>query len=71
MISLLLKVLCIFPAIESVAEYNTSNLHNINRPIATIKAVQVHSGINVSKMSSEDAGGLDPNVDLAYTTQVM
>ena len=59
----------LFPTVESVTEYIISKLHNINRPIATIKAV--HTGPNASKASSEDAGGLDPIVHFAHTAQVM
>ena len=58
----------LFPTVESVVEYNISKLHNISRPIATIKAV--HSGSNASKATSEDAGGLDPIVQLAQTARV-
>ena len=58
-----------FPIVKSVAQYNTSKLHNINRPAATIKAV--HSGPNVSKASSEHAGGLDPIVLLHSTYCIM
>ena len=50
-------------------EYNINQLHNINRPIATIKAV--HTGQNASRASSDDAGGLDPVIHLAVTAHVM
>ena len=59
----------LFPTVDSVVEYNITQLHAINRPIATIKAV--HSGHNASKGTSEDAGGLDPVVYLAYTARIM
>ena len=48
----------LFPTVDSVVEYNITELHIINRPIATIKAV--HSGYNASKGTSEDADGLHP-----------
>ena len=59
----------LFPTVDSVVEYNITQLHAINRPIAAIKAV--HSGCNASKGTSEDAGGLDPIVYLAHTARVM
>ena len=59
----------LFPTVDSVVEYNITQLHAINRPIAAIKAV--HSGCNASKGTSEDAGGLDPIVYLAHTARIM
>ena len=56
----------LFPTTQSVAEYNINQLHSIDRPIATIKAV-LHTGQNASKASSEEAGRLDPIIHLAHT----
>jgi len=38
--------LCLFPTVQAVAEYNLMKLKDINRPIATIKAV--HNGSKCS-----------------------
>lgn len=59
----------LFPTVQAVAEYNLMKLKDINRPIATIKAV--HNGQNAHRASSEDAGGLDPVVHLTTTARVM
>jgi len=59
----------LFPTVQSVAEFNITQLQDINKPIATIKAV--HTGHNASKASSEDAGGLDPIIHLAHMARVM
>ena len=44
----------LFPTKDVVMQYNIEQLHNINRPIATIKAM--HTGQNASRASSDDAG---------------
>lgn len=51
--SLFLSAVHLFPTVESVAEYNITQLRAINKPIALIKAV--HTGNNASKASSDDA----------------
>ena len=67
--SLFLSAIHLSPTVESVVEYNTTQLHAINKPIAIIKAV--HTGNNASKASSDDAAGLDPVIHLAHTARVM
>ena len=59
----------LFPTKDAVVEHNIDQLHNINWPVATIKAM--HTGQNASRASSDDAGGLDPVVHLAVTARVM
>ena len=48
------------PTVQAVAEYNVAKLRSAGEPIATIKAI--HTGLNASKASSEDALGLEPVV---------
>ena len=67
--SLFLSAVHLFPTVESVVEYNITQLRAINKPIALIKAV--HTGNNASKASPDDAGGLDPIVHLADMARVM
>ena len=50
-------------------EHNVTRLHACGQPVATIKAV--HSGVNASKASSDDASGLEPVVCLAKGARVM
>ncbi len=59
----------LFPSTAAVAEYNVAKLRSIGQPVAVIKAV--HSGPGASKVSSDDAGGLEPVVCLAEGARVM
>jgi ATP-dependent DNA helicase PIF1 len=59
----------LFPTAEAVVDFNLYNLHACGQPVATIKAV--HSGPNASKVSPDDAGGLDPVVCLCKGARVM
>ena len=59
----------LFPTTAAVAEYNVAKLHSIGQPVAVIKAV--HSGPGASKVSADDAGGLEPVVCLAKGARVM
>ena len=61
--------LCLFPTVEAVVEHNVSKLHACGQPVASIKAV--HAGVNASKASPDDAGGLEPIVCLAKGACVM
>ena len=61
--------LCLFPTVEAVVEHNVSKLHACGQPVASIKAV--HTGVNASKASPDDAGGLEPIVCLAKGARVM
>ena len=61
--------LCLFPTLEAVVDYNVSKLHSCGYPVATIKAV--HSKPNASKASSDDAGGLEPIINLYVSAHVM
>ena len=61
--------LCLFPTLEAVVDYNVSKLHSCGYPVATIKAV--HSGPNASKASPDDAGGLEPIINLCVSARVM
>lgn len=54
---------------EAVTEHNVARLHTSGQPIATIQAV--HTGPNAAKVSSEDAGGLQPIVCLVHGARVM
>ena len=58
-----------FPTIEAVAEHNIAKLHSCGQPVTTVKAV--HTGVNASKGSPDDAGGLHPIVCLAKGALVM
>lgn len=44
-------------------DHNVSNLRGSDQPIATIKAIQ--TGQNASKVSPDDAAGLDPIICIA------
>ena len=50
-------VLYLHPVVEAVVEHNVSRPHASGQPIATIKAV--HSGPNASKVSPDEAAGLE------------
>jgi len=63
------NALYLFPTIEAVAEHNIQKLHACGQPIATIKAI--HTGLNASKASTDDAGGLQSVVCLARGARVM
>ena len=63
------NALHLFPTVEAVVEHNITRLHACGQPVATIKAV--HSGVNASKASSDDASGLEPVVCLAKGARVM
>ena len=63
------NALHLFPTKDAVVQYNIDQLHNNNKPIATIKAV--HNGQNASKASPDDAGGLDPVILLSVGARVM
>ena len=63
------NALHLFPNVEAVVEHNVMRLHACGQPVATIKAV--HSGVNASKASSDDASGLEPVVCLAKGARVM
>ena len=57
------------PTIEAVVEHNVTRLHASGQPVATIKAV--HTGLNATKASSDNAGGLEPIICLAHGARVM
>ena len=59
----------LFPSTAAVSEYNVAKLHANGQPVAMIKAV--HSGPGASKVSADDAGGLEPIVCLAQGARVM
>ena len=59
----------LFPSTGAVSEYNVAKLHANGQPVAMIKAV--HSGPGASKVSADDAGGLEPIVCLAQGARVM
>ena len=59
----------LFPSTAAVSEYNVAKLHANGQPVAMIKAV--HSGPGASKVSTDDAGGLEPIVCLAQGARVM
>ena len=59
----------LFPTTKAVAEHNVQKFHGCGQPVATIKAV--HTGLNSSKASTDDAGGLQPVVCLAKGARVM
>ena len=61
--------LCLFSSTAAVSEYNVAKLHANGQPVAMIKAV--HSGPGASKVSADDAGGLEPIVCLAQGARVM
>ena len=63
------NALHLHPTIEAVVEHNVSRLRASGHPVATIKAV--HSRLNASKASSEDAGGLESIICLACNARVM
>ena len=60
------NALHLFP---TVVEHNVTRLHACGQPVATIKAV--HSDVNASKASSDDASGLEPVFCLAKGARVM
>ena len=59
----------LFPSTAAVSEYNVAKLHANGEPVAMIKAV--HSGPGASKVSADDAGGLEPIMCLARGARVM
>ena len=63
------RALCLYPSAEAVAKHNLSKLHASGQPVAVLKAI--HSGPNVSKASTDDAGGLEPVVCIAHGVRVM
>ena len=66
---MMFQILHLLYTVKAVVEYNISQLRDLNRPIATIKAI--HTGHNASRASSEDAGGLDPVIHLAQMARIM
>ena len=58
----------LFPNEQSVVNDIITQPHSINSTIAIIKAL--HSGLNASKATSEDAGGWDPIIYLVHTAHV-
>ena len=48
--------------LEAVAEHNISQLHVLGQPVAAIEAV--HSSPNASKVTPDDAGGLEAAIFL-------
>ena len=64
-----INALRLFPTVEAVVEHNVAKLRECGQPIATINAV--HTGPNASKVSPDDAGGLEPVIMLARTARVM
>ena len=63
------SVLHLFPTVEAVVEQNINKLHSCGQPVVTIKAV--HTGANASKVSADDAGGLQPVICLTKGARVM
>ena len=59
----------LFPSTAAVSEYNVAKLHANGQPVSMIKAV--HSGPGASKVSTDDAGGLEPIACLAQGARVM
>ena len=57
------------PTVEAVVEHNVARLRTNDQPIATIKAV--HTGLNASKSSPDDAAGLEPTICIAHGARVM
>ena len=52
--------------IDAVVEHNIAKLHSSGQPVAT-----VYSGPNAAKVSTEDAGGLEPMLCFAHEARVM
>ena len=63
------NALRLFPSTAAVSEYNVAKVHGNGQPVAMIKAV--HSGPGASKVSADDAGGLEPIMCLAHGARVM
>ena len=63
------NALHLYPTIVAVAEYNVTKLHANGQPIAAVKAI--HTGLNASKASPDDAAGLKPTICTAHGAQVM
>ena len=63
------NALNLIPTIEAVVEHNVAKIKASGHPVATIKAI--HSRLNASKASSEDAGGLESIICLASEARVM
>ena len=52
-----------------MVEHNVAKLHDLQQPIAIIKAV--HTGVDAAKASPEDAGGLEAIIFIAKSAWVM
>ena len=59
----------LYPTVAQVVQYNIHQLKELGKPIAIIKAT--HTGPNASKATTDQAGGLEPEVCLAQGTRVM
>ena len=59
----------LYPTVLAVSEHNVSKLRASVQAIANIKAV--HAGPGAAKASVDDAGGLEPIVNLAHGARVM
>ena len=55
--------------VETVVNCNVTMLHSSKQAIATIKAV--HTGPGATKVSSDDASGLEPVICMAHGARVM
>ncbi len=63
------RALRLYPTVEAVAEHNASKLRANGQPIAVIRAA--HTGPEASRVSADEAGGLEPVVCLAQGARVM
>ena len=63
------NALHLYPTVAAVAEHNDAKMRELSQHTATIKVV--HIGASVAKATSDDAGGLEVNVCIAKSVQVM
>ena len=63
------NALHLYPTVEEVVQHNIHQLQRNQQPIAIIKAH--HTGPNASKATTDQAGGLEPEVCLAQDARVM
>ena len=62
----LTTALHLHPTVEAIVEHN---VRANGQPIANIKAI--HTGLNASKASPDDAAGLEPTICIAHGARVM
>ena len=63
------QALHLLPTVNAVAEHNLEKLRSNGKPVAEIKAV--HRGPKAHIATSDDAGGLEPVIHVAYGARVM